>query len=289
MQKSLVQMNIQLTEVLADVMGMTGQAIIRAIVAGERDPKVLARHRHSRVKASAEEITKALTGNWREEHLFVLRQALAMYDDIAKHLFECEAKLQALLDQRSQAQVDLGKAPKLGSKSRVEFDVRQALANWAGVDLTRINGLGVAVVMKLLSEIGPDVSRFASVKHFCSWLGLCPGTKISGGKVLSSGTKRSANRARQALKMAAMNLSHSDSALGAFYRRLCGRMDKPRANTATAHKLARMVYFMLTRGEQFVDQGQQRYEDQQRQRSIAALKRRAAALGFRINPVEAAA
>ncbi|MCE2646340.1 MAG: transposase, partial [Burkholderiaceae bacterium] len=137
--------------------------------------------------------------------------------------------------------------------------------------------------------IGPDVSRFASVKHFCSWLGLCPGTKISGGKVLSSGTKRSANRARQALKMAAQSLWRSESALGAFYRRLSARMDKPKANTAAAHKLARMVYFMLTRGEAFVDQGQQRYEEQQRQRSIAALKRRAAALGFQINPVGTAA
>jgi transposase len=289
MQKSLVQMNLQLTEVLTDVMGQTGQAIIRAIVAGERDPKVLARHRHSRIKASAEEITKALTGNWREEHLFVLGQALAMYDDIARHLVACEAKLRALLAERSARCVDLGKAPKTGAKSRMEFDVRQALANWAGVDLTRINGLGVTAVMKLLSEIGPDLSRFASVKHFCSWLGLCPGTKISGGKVLSSGTKRSANRVRQALKMAAMALSHSDSALGAFYRRLCARMDKPRANTATAHKLARMVYFMLTRGEAFVDQGQQRYEEQQHQRSVAALKRRAAALGFQINPVGTAA
>jgi transposase len=270
-------------------MGATGQAIIRAIVAGERDPKILARHRHSRVKASAEAVTKALTGNWRDEHLFVLGQALAMYDDIARRLNECDAKLQALLGERGKARVDLGRAPKAGSKSRVEFDVRQSLANWAGVDLTRINGLGVTVVMKLLTEIGPDVSRFATVKHFCSWLGLCPGTKISGGKVLSSGTKRSANRARQALKMAAMSLSRSDSALGAFYRRLSGRMDKPRANTATAHKLARMVYFMLTRGEQFVDQGQQRYEDQQRQRSIAALKRRAAALGFQLNPMTVAA
>ena len=116
------------------------------------------------------------------------------------------------------------------------------------------------------------------------WLGLTPGTKISGGKVLSSGTKRSANRARQALKLAAMTLSHSDSALGAFYRRLCARMDKPRANTAVAHKLARMVYFMLTRGEAFVDQGQQHYEEQQRQRSIDALRRRATALGFQITP-----
>jgi transposase len=289
MQKALVQMNIQLTEVLADVMGMTGQAIIRDIVAGQRDPKALARHRHRRVKASDEEIVRALTGNWREEHLFVLGQALAMYDDIGRHLEECNVKLQTLLDQRSRSSVELGKTPKAGSKARVSFDLRKALADWAGVDLTRINGLDVTSVMKILSEIGPDLSRFANVKHFCSWLGLCPATKISGGKVMSASTKRSANRVRQALKMAAMSLSRSQSALGAFYRRMCARMDKPRANTATAHKLARMLYFMLTRGEAFVDQGQQRYEEQQRQRSVAALKRRAAALGFQINPLGTAA
>ena len=279
MQKALVQMNIQLTEVLSDVMGTTGQAIIRAIVAGERDPKVLARHRHARVKATEQEITKALTGNWRDEHLFVLGQALGMYDDIAKHLAVCESKMQGLLAKLGQNQVDIGKAPRAGSKLRAEFDIRQILANWAGVDLTRINGLAATSVMKILTEIGPDLSRFESVKHFCSWLGLCPATKISGGKVLSSGIKRSANRARQALKMAAMSLSHSDSALGAFYRRMSGRMNKPRANTATAHKLARMVYLMLTKGEAFVDQGQQRCEEQQRER-------RAAALGFQINPTQ---
>ena len=289
MQKALVQMNIQLTEVLSDVMGLTGQAIIRDIVAGVRDAKVLARHRHGRIRASEGDIAKALTGNWREEHLFVLTQALAMYDDIDRHLAECDARLDALLDARACKAVDIGKAPRAGSKQRREHDIRQRLANWAGVDLTRINGLGVTVVMKLLSEIGPDISRFASVKHFCSWLGLCPGTKISGGKLLSSGTKRSANRARQAFKLAAQALCRSESALGAFYRRLCSRMDKPRANTAAAHKLARMVYFMLTRGESFVDQGQQRYEEQQRQRSIAALKRRAAALGFHVTPAEATA
>jgi len=166
------------------------------------------------------------------------------------------------------------------------FDARQQLANWAGVDLTRINGLGLDSVMKILSEIGTHLSGFANVKHFCSWLGLAPASKISGGKVLSARTKRSANRVRQALKMAAMSLSHADCALGAFYRRLCARMDKPRANTATAHKLARMVYFMLTRGEDYVDEGQQRYEEQQRQRSVAALRRRAAALGFQLNPLE---
>ncbi|MBW7886105.1 MAG: IS110 family transposase, partial [Caldilineaceae bacterium] len=281
----LVQMNIQLTEVLSDVMGMTGQAIIRAIVAGERDPSALARHRNRRIKANDEDIAKALMGNWREEHLFVLAQALAMYDDIGRYLAECDAKLQALLAERSRGGVDMGKTPKAGSKTRARFDVRKALAGWAGVDLTRINGLEVTSVMKILSEIGPDLSRFANVKHFCSWLGLCPATKISGGKVLSARTKRSANRVRQALKMAAMSLSRSQSALGAFYRRLCARMDKPRANTAVAHKLARMVYFMLTRGEAFVDQGQQRYEEQQHQRSIAALKRRATALGFELNPI----
>ena len=181
------------------------------------------------------------------------------------------------------------KRPARVAKLRQEFDVRQILANWAGVDLTRINGLGLAAVMKILSEIGPHLGRFETVKHFCSWLGLCPGTKISGGKVLSAKTKRSANRVRQALEMAAMALSHSDSALGAFYRRRCSRMDKPRANTAVAHKLARMVYWMRTRGEAFVDKGQQHSEEQQRLRSVAALKRRAAALGFEISPTSASA
>lgn len=285
MQKALVQMNIQLTEVLSDVMGQTGEAIIRAIVAGERDPSVLASHRNARVKASRDEVRRALTGTWREEHLFVLTQALAMHDDIARRLLECNTKLNELLYQRGAHCVDIGSLPRPGTKARREFEVRQMLANWAGVDLTRINGLGIGVVMTLLTEIGPHLQRFATVKQFCSWLALCPGTKISGGKILSAATKRSVNRARQALKLAAQTLSRSDSALGAFYRRLCARMDKPRANTAVAHKLARMVYFMLTRGEAYVDEGQQRYEEQQRQRSIAALRRRASSLGFQVSPL----
>ncbi len=289
MQKSLVQMNLQLTEVLTDVMGVTGQAIIRAIVAGERDAVVLAQHRNRRVKASKDDVIKALSGNWREEHLFVLGQSLAMYDDIARHLAGCDTKLQALLTERSRGGIELGKPPRAGSRTRAVFDLRQTLADWAGVDLTRINGLEVTSVMKILSEVGPDLSRFANVKHFCSWLGLCPATKISGGKVISASTKHSANRVRQTLKLAAMSLSRSQSALGAFYRRLCTRMGKPSANTAAAHKLARLVYFMLTRGEAFVDQGQQRYEEQQRERSVAALKRRAAALGFQVAPVAPAA
>ncbi|RQS55800.1 IS110 family transposase [Burkholderia sp. Bp8963] len=284
MQKALVQMNIQLTEVLSDIMGATGQAIIRAIVAGERDPHVLARYRHARVKRSAEDIARALQGNWREEHLFVLAQALAMYDSLAQRVLECDAKIEALLAPLGRHDIELTGAAKRGSPNPLNFDARRSLARWAGVDLTRINGISAGTALTILSEVGTDLSRFANEKHFCSWLRLCPGTKISGGKVLSARTRRSANRVRQALKMAAMSLSRTDSALGAFYRRLCTRMDKPRANTAVAHKLARLVYFMLTRGEPFVDQGQQRYEEQQRQRSIAALNRRAAALGFRLAP-----
>jgi transposase len=160
----------------------------------------------------------------------------------------------------------------------------QVFSNAAGFDLTRINGLGLGAVMKIVSEVGPDLSRFANVKHFCSWVGLCPGTKISGGKVLSSQTQPSANRARQSLKTAAMSLSRSDPALDACCRRLSGGMDKPRSKTATAHKLARMVWFTLTRGEGFVDQGRHHYEEQRRECSIAALKRHAATLGFAATP-----
>jgi len=289
MQKALVQMNIQLSEVLTDVMGMSGQAIIRDIVAGQRDPAMLAQHRNARVKASAVQVQRALTGNWRDEHLFVLAQALAMYDSVAQRVTECDAKLEVLLAPLGQHEVILTGRSKRAGKNTPGFDLRTALARWAGVDLTRINGLAVSSVLTVLSEIGPDLSRFANVKHFCSWLGLCPGTKISGGKVLSARTRRSTNRVREALKLAVMSLSRNGSALGAFYRRLCARMDKPRANTAVAHKLARMIYFMITRGEEFVDRGQQHYEQQQRQRSIAALKRRAAALGFQLNPVPAGA
>jgi transposase len=207
----------------------------------------------------------------------------------SRSIFESAiSSLQALLAERSALSVDLGKAPRAGSRARAQFDVRQHLANWAGADLTRINGLGLDSVMKILSEIGTDWT--ASKASNTSAPGShCARPPSSGAKVLSAHTKRSANRVPQALKMAAMSLAHSDSALGAFYRRLGARMDKPRANTATAHKLARMVYFMLTRGETFVDQGQQRYEQQQRERSIAALKRGTTALGFQINPIGAAA
>jgi transposase len=281
MQKALVQMNVQLTEVLSDVAGVSGQAIIRAMVAGERDAAVLARLRHQRVKAAEAQVVRALSGNWREEHLFVLGQALALFDAYQVQLAACDAKLQALLAPLGTHEVKLGAAKGRG-KNAPGFDARTALARWSGVDLTRINGISTTTVLTVLSEVGPDLSRFASVKRFCSWLGLCPGTKISGGQRLSGRAPRSANRVKQALKMAAMSLSHSDSALGAFYRKLCTRMDKARANTAAAHKLARMIYFMLTRGEDFVDRGQARYEQMHQQRALASLKKKAAAMGFQL-------
>ncbi len=180
-------------------MGVTGQAIVRAIVAGERDPAVLAKHHTKRLKASWEEVQRALTGNWREEHLFVLQQALAVFDALGQRVIECDRKIEVLLAPLQQHAVSLRSVPKTRVKHALTFDARQALANWPGVDLTRINGLGVSAAMKLLAEIGPDLGRFATVKHFCSWLCLCPGTKVSGGKVLAVGTRRSANRARQVL------------------------------------------------------------------------------------------
>lgn len=287
MEKALVQMNLRLGEVLSDVAGATGQAIIRAIVAGERDPRRLALLRDVRVKADVDEIVRALQGNWREEHLFVLGQALALFDVYQQQLSQCEGKLEALLGALARHDRQCP-APAAGRRSKAKnapsFDLRSWLYRWCGVDLTRIDGLQAPTILKVLAEVGPDLSRFPTVKHFCSWIGLCPGTKISGGKRLSGKLKLSANRVKQALKMAAMSLTHSKSALGAYYRRLCSRMDKARANTAAAHKLARLIYFMLTRGQAYVDEGEAQFERRHQQRVLASLTRKAASLGMHLVP-----
>jgi transposase len=262
MQKALTQMNIQLGQVISDVAGETGQKIIRAILAGERDGATLAKLRNVRIRAGEEEITKALQGNWREEHLFALRQAVALYDAYAGQLGECDRQLETMLEALAQHAGEPGK-PKRRSKAKnaPKFDLRSHLFKLCGVDLTRIDGIDVTTAFTVLAEVGADLSRFKNAKHFASWLGLCPGTKISGGKVLSGKSKRTANRAAQALRLAAVSLRTSQSALGAYYRRLCARMDKPRAVTACAHKLARLIFALLTRGEDYVDQGQAQYED----------------------------
>jgi transposase len=290
MQKAMTLMNLQLANAISDVAGVTGQKIVRAIVAGERDPQVLAAYRDCRIKATEEEIAASLLGNWRDEHLFALKQALGAFDFCASQLAECDVEVERALTLLHAHEGELA-AGKRRSRSRnaPKFDVREHLFKVCGVDLTRIDGIDITTAMTVISEIGVDMSRFQTVKHFCSWLGLCPGTKISGGKVLGKASKRSANRATQALKLAAAALRSSRSALGAYYRRMCARMDKGKAVTAAAHKLARMVYLMLTRGQEYVDQGQLYYEERYRERVVRGLAKKAAELGLQLTPAAAPA
>ena len=286
MQKALVQMNIQLATVIADVAGVSGQAILRAIVAGERDGHTLAALCDVRIKAGADEIAASLQGHWRAEHLFSLKQALDAFDFCGAQLAECDREIEAQLQALQATEAEPAKGKKRGrSRNAPRFDLRTRLYQMCGVDLTRIDGIDVTTALVVASEVGTDMSKFPSDKHFASWLGLCPGTKITGGKVMSGRTRRVANRATQALKLAAAALRTSQSALGAYYRRLCARMDKPKAVTAAAHKLARLIYAMLTKGQEYTDQGQAYYEERYRQRVIANLNRRAQQLGLQVVPV----
>jgi transposase len=289
--KALTQMNLQLGQVISDVVGETGQKIIRAILAGERDGQALAKLKNVRIRASEEDIAKALQGSWREEHLFALKQAVALYDAYAEQLSECDRQLEKMLAALARHEGQPGPPKRRGgrAKNAPQCDMHTYLFQLCGVDLTRIDGIDVTPAFKVLAEVGADLSRFKSAKHFASWLGLCPGTKIAGGKLLSGASKRTANRAAQALKMAAANLRTSQSALGAYYRRLCARMDRPRAITACAHKLARLIYTLLTKGEEYVDQGQAQYEERYRQRVIRNLTRKAEKLGLQLIPAPKAA
>lgn len=286
MQKALTQMNVQLTNVISDIVGQTGQAILRAIVAGERDVHALARLRNYRVHASEETIARSLMGNWREEHLFCLAQALKLFDTHQALIAEADAKIEELLARMHRHMGPLTPNKNKGrTKNAPRFDVREALYRWAGVDLTRIGGIDVSTALTILAELGPDLSKFKSVKHFASWLGLCPGTRITGGKRISGITKRLPNRVAQALKLAAQGLNRSQCALGAYYRRLAARVGAGKAITATAHKLARLVYAILTTGEEFVQRTQDHYEHQVRDRTIRYLHKKAASLGFELQPL----
>ena len=287
MQKALVQMNIQLANVISDVVGETGQKILRAIVAGERDPYALAGMKNVRIKASEEEIAQSLRGNWRDEHVFALKQALELFDFYAKRVADCDALIEQQMIELHQSDRLPGKARKKSNRNNPKFDVRTRLYQMCGVDLTRIDGIDVCTAMTVLSEVGVDMSKFPTAKHFAAWLGLCPGTKISGGKVLGSKTQKCANKTAQALRQAASCLKNSQSALGAYYRRMCAKMDKPKAITAAAHKLARLIYSMITKGEEYVDQGQAYYEERYRQRVEINLRRKAEMLGLRLVPMEA--
>jgi len=287
MQKALTQMNIQLANVISDLSGRTGQTIVRAIVAGERDPKKLAEFTDCRIRATREEIAKSLEGNWRPELLFVLRQQLEMYDIYQCRIAECDQQLQQHLSAfADSAQPVAGEflahAKKNQSRQRgtPQFPLSGELLRITGVDLTQIDGINVMTAQTLISEIGLDMSRWKTEAHFASWLGLCPDNRISGDRILSRGTRRVVNRAATALRIAATTLLKSRTYLGAQYRRLRTKLGAPKATTAMAHRLARLVYRMLKYGNQYVDKGAEYYEQKNRQQQIVYLRKRAAQFGL---------
>jgi transposase len=289
LQKALHQMNLQLTQVLSDVTGFSGLEIIKAILAGEREGAKLAGLVDRRVRASAAAIQQALKGDYRPEHLFVLEQAYDLYCRYEAKITACDeriAQVVATLPQKVDATLRPPPPRKPGLQaSRIQMggqDLRQLLYEKFGVDVTAIEGIGVLTGLVLLTEVGPKLDRFKSEKHFCSWLGLCPDNRISGGKVLSSRTRRVINRASDALRMAASSLTHSQSALGAFHRRMKARLGAAEGITATAHKLARIVYRLIKHGEAYVRQGIDDYEKKFQARKLHALKKTAQALGLEL-------
>lgn len=277
MQKALAQMNLQLHNVVSDVTGMTGMRIIKAILAGERNPKTLAKLRDKRCKNDEETIARSLHGNYRPEHLFSLKQAVELHEFYQAKIADCDRQI---LEQLKL--FDAAESGQNGSSGKAPTSLEEALLQMSGVDLASIDGIDTNTALKIIAEIGTDMSRWKTDKHFASWLGLCPGAKISGGKVLSSATKRIANRAAVALRMAAFSLIRSKSALGAYIRRQRARLGASKAITATAHKLARLVYSMLKNGTAYVDVGQQYYEERYRSRVVQNLKRKAQELGFEL-------
>ena len=288
MQKALEQMHLKLTEVVSDITGKTGMTIIRAMLAGERAPQLLATYRDKRCTHDQGTIAKALTGHWRAEHLFALQQAVDQYDFLAQQLRACDGHIEACLqafvpDVETDASQSVPARTWRSSRSNpLSFDVQAYLKAMTGVDLTQINGIDSLTALKVISEIGLDMTRWPTSKHCAAWLGLCPGNKGSGGKRYRIRSKPSANRAATALRLAAQGVAHSHSALGADYRRLRARLGAPKAITATAHKLARLVYSMLRYGTAYVDAGQQAYEHKYRERVLTNLQRKAKAFGYQL-------
>jgi len=285
MQKALTQMNLQIHHVVSDITGVTGMRIIRAMVAGERDPDTLASYRDRRCHASVEAVRQALVGNDREEHVFALAQALELYDVYQAKVAACDKRIEALLKRLKEASAKPAEplpTPRHTTRqpNAPAFDVREALYAVLGVDLTQIHGLGPYLALKLVSECGTDLSAWPSAKHFTSWLCLAPSNKISGGKVLSSRTRRSGNRAAALLRLAAVTVGRTETALGAFYRRLSARAGKAKAVTATARKIAVLFYNALRHGMDYADPGASFYEERYRRRVLSNLRRRAKSLGY---------
>lgn len=289
MQKAMEQMNVKLTRVVSDITGVTGMAIIRKILDGEYTPTVLAQLRDPKCKKSEAEIAKALEGNYRPEHLFSLKQAVEAYDFYESQLRDCDVEIEknfANLPKARPGEESLPPKPQRAKrrKNQSHFDLATSLYEIAGTDLTQIDGIDSLTAQTVISEIGLDMSCWPTVKHFSSWLGLSPHHEISGGKILRTRTKKTNNRANTALRVAAQSLNRSDSALGAFYRRMKAKHGPPKAITATAHKLARIIYFMLRDRTPYRDPGADYFDEQHRQRSIRNLKRRATRMGFNLVP-----
>lgn len=296
MQKALQQMNIQLTQVLDDITGTTGMAIVRAIVSGERDSVKLAQFRDVRCKSSAETIAKSLTGNWKDEYVFVLKQALELYDFYTQQVTACDAQIQQQYatmksrwdvpsDSRTAAATSRRRKPN-NSKNAPPLAVETEIARLTGVDLAAVDGIGPGLAQTILSEVGTDITKWPTDKHFTSWLGLAPHNDISGGKVLRTRTLPTRNRAGQAFRQAATAVSRSASALGAYYRRKRSQGGPMFAQVATAHKLARIVYHLLKYRVQYQDIGAEAFGRIQRERDVAMLHKKAAKLGFTLTAIE---
>jgi transposase len=287
MQKALSQMNLKLQHVLSDITGDTGMRIIRSILAGETNPKQLAQYRNHRCKQSVETIEKALTGNYREEHIFSLKQALELYDIYKSKILACDVaiekqllKFDTVTAENTADQKTPANKTRSHCKNALSFDMKSHLIRITGIDLTAIPGIEASSAFRLISEIGLDLSHWKNSKHFASWLGLCPGNKISGGKRLGGKSKRTSSYAASILRMAASTLHQSQSALGAFFRRMKFRLGAPKATTAAAHKLAIIIYNMLCNKTAYIETGQGYYEEQYRERIIKSLRMRAKTLGF---------
>jgi transposase len=298
MHKALVQMNIQIGQAVSDISGVTGMNIIRAIVRGEHDPLVLAKYRDPRCKSSEAEIAKSLEGSYKSEHLLALKHALDIYDLLKEKIRECEEALEKKLSELITAQSEPAtsstealntngssvtskkKTKKAPTKRAYHFDIAVYLLRYVGVDLTTIPGISEHTAMTIIAEIGYDMSRWGSAKQFASWLGLCPANDISGGKVLSTGTKKTNNKLAQALRMAAITLRHSKTALGAYFRRLASRIGLHKAITAVAHKLAVYIYCMLRDKKNYNEIGGETYERRYQDRVVSSMKKRASDLGY---------
>jgi len=291
MQKALLQMNIQLSQVLSDVAGITGLKIIRAIVEGERDPRKLAGLRNYRCKKDEEEIAKALTGTWREEHLFILKQSLEFYDFYSQQIKTCDAEIERTYGL-IRPDWEAGELQLLADKKRhshsknapQEVEVCRHLKRICGVDLTAVHGISASLAQTIVIEVGTDMSKFPNEKHFSSWLGLAPKNEISGGKVLKTRTIKTRNRAGQAFRLAAGSVMRADCAFGAFYRRQKARLGPAQAAVATAHLIARVVYRMLKYKMEYEPLSVVEYEKRYREQQLKYLEKKAAKFGLQLVP-----